>query len=62
MGSKRGRGKSNNDRNKTNTSQPCPGFVPPVGDKSKNTSKRKGGETGKDILKKDKGRSITIRR
>ena len=53
MGRKRRRKRNpNNDRNKTNTSQPCPGFVPPVGDKSKNTSIGKGGETGKDIPKK----------
>ena len=53
MGCKRGgKGKSNNDRNKTNAIQPRPGFVQPVGDKSKNT--RKGGieETDKCIPKK----------
>ena len=47
MGHKRGRGgkgKSNNDRNNDNTSQPRPGFVPPVGDKGKKTRK-----AGKDI-------------
>ena len=52
MERKRGRkGKSNNDKNKINTSQLRPGFFPPVGDKSKNSSIGKGGETSKDIPK-----------
>ena len=55
MGRKRGRkNKPNNDRNKTNTSQPRPGFLTPVGDKSKNTRKGKGGETDKGIKKRKK--------
>ena len=53
MEHKRGRkGNSNNDRNKTNTSQPRPEFVPPVADQTKNTRKGKGGETDKGIPKK----------
>ena len=42
MGHKRGRKKKpKHDRNKSNTSQPRPGFVPSIGDKSKNNRKGK---------------------
>ena len=55
MGRKRGRKrKSNNDRNRPNTSQHHTGFVPPVGDKSKNTRKGKEGEIYKSIPKKQR--------
>ena len=62
MEHKRGRkGKSNNERNMTNTSQPRPGFVPPLGDKVKILGRGKEEKLIKVSQKKEKGRSITIR-
>ena len=54
MGRKRGEGNSNNDRKKTNTSQPRPWFVPPEGDKSKILGRGKGEKLIKVSTKKRK--------
>ena len=60
-GRKRGRKKKpNNDKNNKNTSQPRQVFIPPEGDKGKDTRK---GEEEKlvKVSQEKKGRSITIR-